>query len=207
MDDQKSASVDLALVLALDGSSSVSLDEFDLMANGLAWALRQPDVMAGLTAGPARASLCAVLLWSGAGARDVVVDWTRIGTAAAAHGFADLVANVPRSIRAGGTAVGDALIGAMELLAALPAPATRHVIDVAGDGRSNEGPAPGPIRDRLAGVGVTINGLCVLNEEPDLLDYYRAHVIGGTGAFALPCASYQDFAAAMREKLSREVMS
>lgn len=199
--------VDLALVLALDGSSSVSLEEFDLMANGLSWALRQPDVIAGLTAGPARASLCAVLLWSGAGARDVVVDWTRIGTAAAAHGFAERVANVPRSIRAGGTAIGEALIGALELLGALPARATRHVIDVAGDGRSNEGVAPGPVRDQLASVGVTINGLCVLNEEPDLLDYYRAHVIGGAGAFALPCASYQDFATAMREKLSREVMS
>jgi len=199
--------VDLALVLALDGSSSVSLGEFDLMANGLGWALRQPDVIAGLTAGPARASLCCVLLWSGAGARDVVVDWTRVGTAAAVHEFAELVANVPRSIRPGGTAIGDALAVASRLLGALPAPAARHVIDVAGDGRSNEGQAPGPVRDRLVAAGVTVNGLCVLNEEPDLLDYYRSHVIGGPGAFALPCASYRDFADAMREKLAREAIS
>ena len=47
---------DLALVLALDASASVRMREFDLMARGLAWALRQPDVVAGLTAGPARAS-------------------------------------------------------------------------------------------------------------------------------------------------------
>lgn len=207
MDSIDPAAVDLALVIALDGSASVSLEEFGMMANGLGWALRQPDIAAGLTAGPARASLCAVLLWSGAGARDVVVDWTRIATMAAAQAFAEQVANVPRSIRAGGTAIGDALIGSLHLLGSLPAPATRHVIDVAGDGRSNEGPAPGPIRDRLVGAGVTINGLCVLNEEPDLLEYYRGHVIGGPGAFALPCATYRDFATAMRDKLAREVMS
>jgi Ca-activated chloride channel homolog len=199
--------VDLALVIALDGSSSVSLEEFDLMANGLGWALRQPDIAARLTAGPARASLCSVLLWSGSGARDVVVEWMRVATMAAVHDFAERVTNVPRSIRAGGTAIGDALAVSLELLGELPAPATRHVIDVAGDGRSNEGQAPGPVRDRLVAAGVTVNGLCVLNEEPDLLDYYRAHVIGGPGAFALPCASYRDFAAAMREKLAREVIS
>jgi hypothetical protein len=196
---------DLALIIALDGSASVDLAEFDLMTRGLAWALRQPDVIAGLTGGPARASLCAVLLWSGVGARDVVVGWTRIATVAAAEAFADAVENAPRAIRAGGTAIGEALVGCLELLGALPAPARRHVIDVAGDGGSNEGRAPGPIRDRLTAVGVTINGLCVLDEEPDLLDYYRSYVIGGSGAFALACATYADFAEAMRAKLAREV--
>jgi len=202
--------VDLALVIALDGSASVDLAEFDMMTRGLGWALRQADVIAGLTAGPARASLGAVLLWSGAnapggGAQDVVVDWTRIGTTASAHAFADAVENAPRSIRAGGTAIGEALVGSLRLITKAPARSTRQVIDVVGDGRSNEGRAPGPVRDRLASIGMTVNGLCVLNEEPDLLDYYQAHVIGGPGAFAVTCASYEDFAAAMREKLLREV--
>ncbi len=91
------------------------------------------------------------------------------------------------------------------MLAALPAPAARQVIDVAGDGRSNAGPDPRPIRDRLAAAGVTINGLCVLHEEPDLLQSYTAEVIGGPGAFALACTDYAGFAEAMRRKLVREM--
>ena len=48
-----------------------------------------------------------------------------------------------------------------------------------GDGRSNDGIAPGPIRDRMAAAGITINGLCILHEEPDLLQSYTREVIGG----------------------------
>ncbi len=196
--------VDLALVIALDGSASVSLAEFDLMTRGLAWALRQPEIITSLTAGPARASLAAVLLWAGTGAHDTVVGWTRIATTASAHGFADAVENAPRSIPAGGTAIGEALVASLMLLGALPARSTHQIIDLVGDGRSNEGRAPGPIRDRLAAIGLTINGLCVLNEEPDLLDYFRTHVIAGRNAFALACATYEDFATAIRAKLLRE---
>src|SRR5579872_3426660 len=70
--------VDLALVLALDGSASVTFEEFNLMAGGLAAALQDSAVVAGLTGGPQHASLGALLLWSGAGAQEVLVDWTRI---------------------------------------------------------------------------------------------------------------------------------
>ena len=79
------------------------------------------------------------------------------------------------------------------------------MLDVIGDGRSNAGIAPGPVRDRMAAAGITINGLCVLHEEADLLDSYMREVIGGPGAFALPCPDYPAFAAAMRRKLLREI--
>jgi hypothetical protein len=79
------------------------------------------------------------------------------------------------------------------------------VVNMVGDGRSNDGIAPGPIRDRMAAAGITINGLCVLHEEPDLVQSYTDEVIGGPGAFALPCPDYPAFAAAMRRKLLREL--
>ncbi|MBU6499478.1 MAG: DUF1194 domain-containing protein, partial [Rhodospirillales bacterium] len=103
------------------------------------------------------------------------------------------------------TAIGEALIACEKLLALAPAAARRRVIDVAGDGRSNEGDPPGPVRDRLAAAGVTINGLCVLHEEPDLLASYTREVIGGLGAFALQCQDYSGFADAMRQKLQQEI--
>lgn len=197
--------VDLALVIALDGSASVRYEEFNLIANGIGAAMRDAEVVAGLTAGPARASLAAVLLWSGVGAQELMVEWTRIDATMTAEAFASAVENVPRVVRAGGTAIGEALAVCERLLASTPAVAARRIVDVAGDGRSNEGRAPGPVRDRMAAAGITINGLCVLNEEPDLLDSYTAEIIGGPGAFALTCASYADFAVAMRQKLLREI--
>jgi hypothetical protein len=197
--------VDLALVLALDGSASVTFEEFNLIAGGMSAAFREPVVVKGLTGGPAGASLVCLLLWSGAGAQAVMLDWTRIATPADAAAFADAIDDMPRGVRAGTTAIGEALLAARRLLAAAPAKAARQIVDVVGDGRSNDGIAPGPIRDAMAAAGITINGLCVLHEEPDLLQSYTQEVIGGPGAFALPCPDYPAFAAAMRLKLLREL--
>ena len=81
----------------------------------------------------------------------------------------------------------------------------RNIVNVIGDGRSNDGIAPGPIRDRMAAADITINGLCILHEEPDLLASYTDEVIGGPGAFAVTCRDYADFTEAMRQKLTREI--
>jgi hypothetical protein len=199
------ADVDLALVLAFDGSASVTYDEFGLMTGGCGAALRQPHIVAGLIGGPLGASLCAVLLWSGARAQQTLVDWTLIDSPAAAASFATDVQDLPRIVPPGNTAIGEALRAAEQLLTLLPRPARRTVIDVAGDGRWNDGIEPGPVRDRLVANQVVINGLCVLHEEPDLRDYYTAEVIGGPGAFALVCQDYQSFADAMSQKLEREI--
>ena len=78
------------------------------------------------------------------------------------------------------------------------------MLDVSGDGRHNQGRPPAPVRDIGVAAGVTINALAVLNEEPDLLQHYRAEVIGGQGSFALETPDYESFAEAIREKLYRE---
>ena len=197
---------DLALVLAVDASASVTYDEFGLIAGGMAAALRDPTIIAGLIGGPAKASLCSLLLWSGAGAQEVIASWTQIASPADANAFADTVDNMPRVVRAGQTAIGEALLAALTLLSHLPDLPSRQVVNVIGDGRSNDGIAPGPIRDRMAAAGITINGLCILHEEPDLLTSYTNEVIGGPGAFAEVCPDYPAFAAAMHRKLARELI-
>jgi hypothetical protein len=196
--------VDLALVLAVDGSASVTYEEFGLIAGGMAAALREPAIIRGLTGGPAHASTAALLLWSGVGAQEVITDWTLIASPADARAFADQVDGMPRIVRPGETAIGEALLAALTLLARVPAKPAREVVDVIGDGRSNAGAPPGPIRDRMAAAGITINGLCILHEEPDLLASYTREVIGGPNAFALPCQNYPAFTAAMKQKLARE---
>jgi Ca-activated chloride channel family protein len=197
--------VDIAMVLAVDGSASVSYDEFGLLAGGMAAALRDPAVGAGLTGGKAGASLLCLLLWSGVGQQDIIIGWTRIASEADLLAFADSVDAMPRTVRAGKTAIGEALLASLTLLSKLPIAPTRNVVNVIGDGRSNDGIAPGPIRDRMMSADITINGLCVLHEEADLLESYAEEVIGGPGAFAVTCATFADFAEAMRRKLTREV--
>ncbi len=197
--------VDLALVLAVDGSASVTYEELGLIAGGMAAALREPAIVAGLIGGPATASLCCLLLWSGAGAQEVIADWTLIASNADANRFAGQVDNMPRIVRPGQTAIGEALLASLTLLGRVPDRPGRQVVDVIGDGRSNDGIAPGPIRDRMVAAGITINGLCILHEEPDLLRSYTDEVIGGPGAFAVTCQDYPAFAAAMKLKLAREI--
>jgi Ca-activated chloride channel homolog len=193
--------VELAMVLAVDGSASVTYDEFGLIAGGMAAALRDPAVVAGLSG----KSVLTLLLWSGTGQRDIITGWTRIATEADLRAFADDVENMPRTVKAGATAIGEALLASLTLLAQVPAIPKRNIVNVIGDGRSNEGIAPGPIRDRMAAADITINGLCILHEESDLLTSYTNEVIGGPGAFAVTCRNYEDFTEAMRQKLTREI--
>lgn len=197
--------VDLALCLAVDASSSVDFDEFGLMLGGYAAAFRDEAVIAGLLGGPRGAVAAAMLLWSGAGRQAVAVPWTRLDAEAAARGFAEQLDGAPRLVPPGATALGEGMAAGLALLAACPAEATRMVMDVSGDGRHNQGRPPGPVRDIGVAAGVTINALAVLNEEPDLLDHYRAEVIGGPGAFAMHTPDYDAFAEAIREKLLREI--
>jgi hypothetical protein len=63
----------------------------------------------------------------------------------------------------------------------------------------------GAARADAVGLGITINGLPILNEESDLDAYYRASVIGGNGAFCVPARDYRDFREAIRDKLVREI--
>jgi hypothetical protein len=193
--------VELAMVLAVDGSASVTYDEFGLIAGGMATALRDPAVAAGLVGN----SVLSLLLWSGTGQQDIITGWTQIATATDLSAFADDVDNMPRTVRAGNTAIGEALLASLTLLAKVPAIPRRNIVNVIGDGRSNDGIAPGPVRDRMVAAGITINGLCILHEEPDLLQSYTDEVIGGPGAFAVTCREYKDFTEAMRQKLTREI--
>lgn len=195
--------VDLALVLAVDVSASVDFDEFGLMLGGLAAAFRDEGVRAATAAGPRGAVAVAVLFWSES--QEVAVPWMRIVGPAEAEALARALEEAPRQPRAAATAIGEALVAALALLARCPAETPRLVVDVSGDGRSNRGRPPGPVRDLGVAAGAVINGLAVLNEEPDLLAHYEGEVIGGTGCFAMECADYEDFAQAIRRKLLREM--
>jgi hypothetical protein len=198
------AAVDLALVLAIDVSASVDLDEFALMTEGLAAAIEDPLVVAALTGGAVGAVALAALFWSEPRGHAIAAPWTRVGGAAEAASFAGLLRTAPRPPQPGRTAIGAALLAGAVLLGRCPFPSQRQVIDVSGDGAHNAGPALPPARQLVIDAGITINGLAIENEEPELAAWFAAHLIGGPGAFAMATPDYAAFADAMKQKLIRE---
>lgn len=196
--------VDLALVLAVDVSASVDFDEFGLMIGGYAAALRDAELLARATAGSRGAIAVALLFWAGPGARDLAVPWARISDAAEAEAVAAAIEASPRILPAGATALGEALVAAAALAMRCPFPPARRVIDVSGDGPANAGIVASAGRDAAGALGITVNALAVLHEEPELEAYYAAEVITGPGAFVQRAESYDDFADAIRRKLLRE---
>ena len=78
-------------------------------------------------------------------------------------------------------------------------------VDLTGDGINNSGRQSAHARDEAVAMGITINGLPILTEVPWLDDYFRDNVIGGVGAFVIPAPDFDAFAAAIYNKLIREI--
>lgn len=193
----------LAVVLALDVSASVTADSYILQRDGTARAFEDPRLGAAIAAAPGGIEAM-VLEWSDPDNVRVTVGWTSIADRSSGLAFAAKLRATTRSSR-GLTAIGAALAAAAKQFDDLPQPAERRVIDISGDGMANLGLSPAVVRDRLAGAGITINGLAILVGAPWLADYYRDNVIGGPGAFVLPVRDFHGFAEAMRRKLAVEV--
>ena len=119
--------------------------------------------------------------------------------------MASRIEQAPRAITGGATAIGSALGYSIELLETNGFQGKRRAIDISGDGRANQGQHPATVRARAVAAGMTVNGLAILNEEPDLGAYYIASVVGGPGAFLLTADRFEDFAEAIVAKLITEI--
>jgi len=205
--------VDLELVLAVDISRSIDEEEAQMQRAGYRAALTDPEVMKAIQAGMLGRIALTYVEWAGEGTQQVIIPWTLIGSDQEAQGFADLLAQVPIRF-AMWTAIGDAIDFSATLFEGNGFDGTRRVIDVSGDGPSNNGPRVDQARDRAAGAGITINGLPILNDRPspggfpgvaNLDLYYSDCVIGGPGAFIVPAQGFEAFGRAIRSKLLLEI--
>lgn len=191
-----------ALVLAIDVSGSVDPEEYRLQMDGLAWALRDATVRQALIDAQAKV---AVLQWSGSSRQAIVAPWTAIRSDADIEALTATVEAAPRAFRHFSTAIGEALTVAAAMLGEVAGECGRQVVDVSGDGPSNEGADVALMRDALVRGGVQINGLAIEIGDPGLTSYYAEHVIGGPGAFVLTARDFADYPRAIRRKLLREV--
>ena len=193
---------EVALVLAIDISGSVDTQEYRIQMDGLAAALNDPTVQDALLDSKAQ---IAVLHWTGASRQVLISNWRQMKQRSDVEEIGEIVANAPREYRHFSTAIGDALIVAADLLGRIGGACERQVIDVSGDGPSNEGADVSVVRDSLVRGGVQINGLAIETSEEELTEYYRAKVIGGPGAFVLTAKTFEDYPRAIRRKLLREI--
>lgn len=191
------------LVLAIDVSESVDEWEHDLQNNGLATALRHPDVIAAIES--VGGIGIAIFQWGNLGQHGMLIPWRTVRNGQEAMALADTVQRSRRSFKGAGTAIADALRFATELHIASPIQSVRKVIDISGDGPDNRGGRTREARDRAVNLGITINALPILNEHAQLDLYYRDLVVGGPKHFVMPAAIYEDFADAMVKKLIREI--
>jgi len=197
----------LALAFALDVSASVDEAEYRLQLDGLAAGLRDPAVRAAIL-GPMGGIGGSVALsayeWSGKHQQVTMAPWTLITTDRALDTFAAQLTAHPRSYTEFPTAIGYSLGYGAVLLRDSP-PCQRQVIDISGDGLSNDGFGPEIAYREFDFDGVTVNGLVIGGEDLELISFYQFTVAHGPDAFVEVARDYTDFARAMRRKLLREI--
>lgn len=200
--------VDLAIVLAVDGSGSVNAEEFQLQQQAIVTALRDPAVQQAMERAGSVAA--AVMYWGDAEWPVQETGFFLIDDRDDVEQLVTAIENMPREVL-GSTGLGMGLATGLDMLERIQC-AYRSVINVSGDGsdsivprRKRLVPPLKEVRARAAAANVTINALVITSEEKDLKAYFEKQVITGPDAFVMKVGSYDDYAAALRRKLIREI--
>lgn len=196
--------VELQLVLAFDVSASVNDVEFDLQRSGTAAALRTASIAAAIEAAPGGVAI-SIIQWSSVTRQAIGLDWVLLQDRNEVAAYAETVNVMPRRLSGGGTMIHSGLDFAERMFATAPGTARRRVIDLAGNGRTDDLDRLAETRDRLRRAGITINGLAIEELNNDLTSYFHAHLISGPGAFVVSADEFEDIAEAMQIKLYMEI--
>ena len=205
--------VDLELVLAVDVSWSMDLDEQQLQREGYISALRDPEVWKAISSGGTGRITLMYMEWAGQLVQQIVIPWTLIDSPQSLEAFATTLERTPIS-RERMTSLSGAIDFAASQFGNRDYIGKRRVIDVSGDGPNNSGGPVEVARDRAVKNGIVINGLPIIlkpNQRSGFFDinnldkYYTDCVIGGFGSFVIPVRARSEFAPAIRRKLILEI--
>lgn len=194
------AACDLALLLAVDVSGSVDRREYGVQMQGLAEGLRDGVVSEALVRGHA---VVALMQWTGSSRQELTIGWTAIATPADVEALAGRIEAAPRAWTEFSTAIGEALTFAAGVFDDAPA-CKRRVMDISGDGRSNEGREPAGVRPEMEALAITVNALVIRGDDEGLPSYFAQNVTAGGNAFVVTAESYDEYPDRMRRKLRRE---
>ncbi|WDZ75091.1 DUF1194 domain-containing protein [Ensifer adhaerens] len=203
--------VDLELVLAVDVSYSMELDEQRLQRQGYVAAFLEPELIHAIESGPSGRIAVTYVEWGGSAVQ--VTPWTLIDGRGSAAQYSELLRRQPIR-RIAFTSISNTLAFTRRLFDFSPFEGSRRVIDISGDGPNNSG-VPAPVaRNSTVARGIVIDGLPIMLEShaasdsasiPDLDAYYRECVIGGDGAFLVKVTDSGEFARAILRKLIIEI--
>jgi hypothetical protein len=204
--------VDLELVLAVDVSYSMDIEEQRLQREGYIQALTSPEVIKAIAGGHLGKIAVTYFEWAGAQFQRVIVPWQIIDSAESARDFTAKVAAAPIT-RWYRTSISGAMLFGRDLILDNAYLSARQVIDISGDGPNNHGMDVEEARKKVLDEGIVINGLPILVNSSrrstfdmtDLDDYYVDCVIGGTGSFMVSITTREQFLEATRAKILREV--
>jgi hypothetical protein len=205
-------SVDVELVLAVDVSYSMDMDELAIQREGYAQALTSKEFLQALKAGPNGKITVTYFEWAASTDQKLIIPWRVIDGPETADAVAAEILRTPIR-RASRTSISGAIHFAMPLFEENPHRGLRRVIDISGDGPNNNGPPVTLARDMALEKGIIINGLPIMMKEPsystmdiDNLDlYFEDCVIGGPGSFVVTIKEREKFKEAIRTKLLLEV--
>jgi hypothetical protein len=211
-DKESSPSVDVELVIAVDVSYSMDMDELAVQREGYAQAIVSKEFLQALKSLPIGKISVTYFEWAASSDQKIIIPWRVIDGPETADAVADEIMKTPIR-RASRTSISGAIYFAMPLFEANPYRGLRRVIDISGDGPNNNGLPVVGARDIALARGVTINGLPIMVKEPSYstmdienLDwYYEDCVIGGPGSFVVPIKDREKFKEAIRTKLLLEV--
>ena len=211
-DKEATPSVDVELILAVDVSYSMDMDELAIQREGYAQAIVSKEFLQALKSGPNGKVSVTYFEWAASSDQKVIIPWRVIDGPETADAVANEIMKTPIR-RASRTSISGAINFAMPLFDENPYRGLRRVIDISGDGPNNNGSPVTIARDAAIEKGIVINGLPIMVKEPsystmdiDNLDfYYEDCVIGGPGAFVVTIKDRDKFKEAIRTKLLLEV--
>jgi len=211
-DKESTPSVDVELVLAVDVSYSMDMDELAIQREGYAQAIVSKEFLQALKSGPHGKISVTYFEWAASSDQKIIIPWRVIEGPESADAVANEIMKTPIR-RASRTSISGAINFAMPLFDENPHRGLRRVIDISGDGPNNNGTPVVAARDAAVEKGVVINGLPIMVKEPsystmdiDNLDfYYEDCVIGGPGSFVVTIKDREKFKEAIRTKLLLEV--
>lgn len=210
--DKAQPVVDVELVLAVDVSYSMDMDELAVQREGYAQAIVSKEFLQALKALPNGKISVTYFEWAASTDQKIIIPWRVIDGPETADAVAEEILKTPIR-RASRTSISGAIYFAMPLFENNPYPGLRRVIDISGDGANNNGAPVTPARDEAVSKGIIINGLPIMVKDPSYstmdienLDwYYEDCVIGGPGSFVVPIKDREKFKEAIRTKLLLEV--
>ena len=211
-DKETTPSVDVELILAVDVSYSMDMDELAIQREGYAQAIVSKEFLQALKTGPNGKISVTYFEWAASSDQKIIIPWRVIDGPETADAVANEILKTPIR-RASRTSISGAILFAMPLFDENPYRGIRRVIDISGDGANNNGPPVVPTRDAALAKGIVINGLPIMVKEPSYstmdienLDYYYEDcVIGGPGSFMVTIKDREKFKEAIRTKLLLEV--